>query len=107
MRTVLQAWEVAEIRDAFLGLLRSASTSEQATTMLREFVTEAIVGRLAAVAAARRRGDPASARYRAALVASQVLGLGLTRYVLGLEPLAAARPDDAGRRRSARPWTAT
>ncbi len=92
LRTVLQAWEVHEIRDIFVGLIRSASTSEQATTMLREFVTEAIVGRLSA--AARPGGaDPAEARYRASLVASQVVGLGLTRYVLGLEPLAAADLD--------------
>lgn len=93
VRTVLQAWEMHEIRDIFVGLIRSASTSEQATTMLREFVTEAIVGRLSAVA---RPGDgtgPAGAQYRASLVASQVVGLAVTRYVLGLEPLAAASLD--------------
>jgi AcrR family transcriptional regulator len=94
VRTVLQAWEVHEIRDIFVGLIRSASTSEPATTMLREFVTEAIVGRLSAVARPGGDGtDPAGARYRASLVASQVVGLGLTRYVLGLEPLAAADLD--------------
>ena len=42
--TVLGAWDVAEIRDMFLGLLRSAATSKPALVMLREFVTEAIVG---------------------------------------------------------------
>jgi AcrR family transcriptional regulator len=89
-RTVLQAWEVHEIRDIFLGLIRSASTSAQATTMLREFVTEAIIGRLATVARPDAGGDPAGARYRASLVASQLIGLAVTRYVLGLEPLAAA-----------------
>lgn len=93
MRTVLQAWEVHEIRDVFVGLIRSASTSAQATTMLREFVTEAIVSRLSAVARPGGGADPAGARYRASLVASQVVGLGLTRYVLGLEPLAAADLD--------------
>ena len=81
----------------FLGLLRSAPTSAQALVMLREFVTEAIVGRLSAAARPGHPADPATARYRAALVASQVLGLGLTRYVLGLEPLADAGLDDAGR----------
>ena len=93
VRTVLQAWEVHEIRDIFVGLIRSAGTSEQATTMLREFVTEAIVGRLSAVARPGHGADPAGARYRAALVASQVVGLAVTRYVLGLEPLAAADLD--------------
>jgi AcrR family transcriptional regulator len=138
VRTVLGAWDVNEIRDTFLGLLRSAVTSEQAASMLREFVTETILGRLAEVAgtASARTGNagtgsagtaetetgaagPAPARgaaqprepaeretgkalgpgppeagYRAALVASQVLGLALTRYVLGLEPLATASHDD-------------
>ena len=93
VRTVLHAWEVHEIRDVFLGLIRSASTSAQATTMLREFVTEAIVGRLSTVARPGDAADPAGARYRASLAASQVIGLGLTRYVLGLEPLAAADLD--------------
>jgi AcrR family transcriptional regulator len=87
--TALSAWDVAEIRDTFLGLLRSAATSEQALIMLREFVTEAIVGRLSAAA---KTADPVEARYRAALVASQVVGLGIARQVLGLGPLA-----DAGR----------
>jgi AcrR family transcriptional regulator len=111
-RAVLSAWEVSEIRDTFLGLLRSAMTSEQAATMLREFVADSILGRLAEVAGPRGAGgagDPggaegaergtgakgaAGADYRAALVASQVLGLALTRYVIGLEPLAAASQDD-------------
>ncbi len=93
VRTVLQAWEVHEIRDIFVGLIRSASTSEQATTMLREFVAEAIVSRLSAVARPGDGAGPAGPRYRASLVASQVVGLAVTRYVLGLEPLAAADLD--------------
>jgi AcrR family transcriptional regulator len=94
VRTVLGAWDVSEIRDTFLGLLRSAVTSEQAAVMLREFVTESILGRLAEVAGTAGPGGQAEAEYRAALVASQVIGLALTRYVLGLEPLAAASRDD-------------
>jgi AcrR family transcriptional regulator len=95
LRTVLGVWEVAEIRATFLGLLRSAPTSEQAVVMLREFLAEAILGPLATAA-----GDAASgaagqdAGYRAALVASQVLGLGLTRYVLEVEPLAQVSSED-------------
>ncbi len=90
LRTVLQAWEVAEMRSTFLGLLRSAVTSEQAAGMLREFATEAILGRLAGAVQGGAGGD---AQFRAALVASQVLGLALTRYVLQLEPLARADVD--------------
>jgi len=72
LRTVLGVWEVAEIRATFLGLLRSAPTSEQAAP----------------------EGGGEDAGYRAALVASQVLGLGLTRYVLELPPLAQVSSDD-------------
>lgn len=92
LRTVLGAWDVAETRATFLGLLRSAMTSEQAASMLREFATETILGRIAAAAAP---GPPGSdGQFRAALVASQVLGLALARYVLEIEPIAHARADD-------------
>jgi AcrR family transcriptional regulator len=108
LRTVLGVWEVAEIRATFLGLLRSAPTSEQAVVMLREFLAEAILGPLAMAAgeaASGAAGETASgetasgaagqdAGYRAALVASQVLGLGLTRYVLEVEPLAQVSSED-------------
>ena len=89
--TVLRAWDVADIRTAFLGLLRSAATSEQGVVMLREFVTSTILASLIQVAGL---SDDAEGRYRATLVASQVVGLGFARYVLGLEPLAAASNDD-------------
>ena len=95
LRTVLGVWEVAEMRATFLGLLRSAPTSEQAVIMLREFLAGAILGPLAqAVRRAAPEGGGEDAGYRAALVASQVLGLGLTRYVLELPPLAQVSSDD-------------
>jgi AcrR family transcriptional regulator len=94
LRTVLGVWDVAEMRATFLGLLRSAPTSEQAVVMLREFLAGAILGPLAT--AVRRAAPEAAgdAGYRAALVASQVLGLGMTRYVLELPPLTQVSSDD-------------
>jgi hypothetical protein len=91
--------------------------------MMREFATEAILSRIAgAVQAAAgggaqeagpggqqpgaggpepRAGGPETgpvagpdAQFRAALVASQVLGLALTRYVLELGPLVRADVDE-------------
>jgi AcrR family transcriptional regulator len=94
MRTLLGIWDVAEMRAAFLGMLRSSLTSEQATSMLREFVTSAILSRIAQVAQQTAPGGGEDAEYRAALVASQVLGLALTRYVLELDPLKQASTDD-------------
>jgi AcrR family transcriptional regulator len=89
--TVLRAWDVADIRTAFLGLLRAAATTEQGVVLLREFVTSTILASLTQVAGL---SDDAEGRYRATLVASQVVGLGFARYVLGLEPLATATTED-------------
>jgi AcrR family transcriptional regulator len=88
---MLRIWDVADIRTAFLGLLRSAATTEQGVVMMREFVTSTIITSLTQAAGL---GDDAGGRFRATLVASQVVGLGFTRYVLGLEPLAAASSED-------------
>ena len=62
--------------------------------MLREFVTSTI---LAGLTQAAGLSDDAEGRFRATLVASQVVGLGFTRYVL--------RPGAAGRRRPPRTWS--
>jgi AcrR family transcriptional regulator len=89
--TLLRIWDVADARTAFLGLLRSAATTDQGVVMLREFVTSTI---LVGLAQAAGLSDDAEGRFRATLVASQVVGLGFTRYVLGLEPLAPADTQD-------------
>ena len=113
LRAVLGAWDVAEVRATFLGLLRSAVTSEQAAAMMREFVSDAILSRLAGAASAdvadaspAGAGAGAAGRgaggeqggadpdFRAALIASQVLGLALVRYVLELPPLATADAEE-------------
>jgi hypothetical protein len=92
LRTVLGAWEVADIRAAFLGLLRTAVASDEGAAMLREFATDAILSRISQVA--RAATGSSDGDYRAALVASQVLGLALTRYVLQLPALARASNGD-------------
>src|SRR5215831_4794438 len=92
LQTVLGVWDMPEARATFVGLLRSAVTSEPAAGMLREFATEAILARIAGAAAAGPDGD--DGQFRAALVASQMLGLALARYVLKLDPLVRAGNDD-------------
>jgi AcrR family transcriptional regulator len=114
VRGFLGILEIGEARSAFLGLVRSAVTSEQSAAMLREFVTGTILATLAQVARPAGAGpaqvprpadaDPAqpagegagdrTSRYRASLVATQVVGLGFVRYVLQLEPLASASAED-------------
>jgi AcrR family transcriptional regulator len=70
----------------FLALIRGAVSNEQAAAMLREFVTREILGRLAAAA------SPDAPALRASLAGSQVIGLAMARYVVGVPPLAGADP---------------
>jgi AcrR family transcriptional regulator len=86
-RSALTLWETPGVRESFQGLLRSAVTSEQAAAMLREFLTEAILGPVASLAG---ETDPDGASFRASMVATQMLGLAMTRYVLQLDPVATA-----------------
>jgi AcrR family transcriptional regulator len=84
VRLLLAVWGSPENRQPLLGLLRSAVTNPQAARMLREFVSRALLGR---IAPALGRED---ARLRVALVGSQVIGLAILRYVIRVEPLASA-----------------
>jgi hypothetical protein len=88
VRTILGVWEREETRAQSIAVLRSAVTNERAATMVRGFVTSAILNVIATVA----HGD--EPEYRASLVASQVVGLGIVRYVIGIEPLAGASVED-------------
>jgi AcrR family transcriptional regulator len=89
--TVLAIWEDPAVHGVIIGLLRSAMNSEQAAGLLREFITDAI---LAPVRALARADSPDDAAYRAGAVASQMLGLALTRYVLRIGPVATASIPD-------------
>lgn len=91
VRSVLVLWDVAEVNTALRALLKSALTSDQAATMLREFVTETI---LRAVARAANGRDDRDVALRASLVGSHMIGLALARYVLRIGPVAAAEPDE-------------
>ena len=68
----------------FAGILRSALGHEDAARMMREFVTREVLGRIAEAL------DLPQPQLRAALVASQLVGLALARFVIRLEPIASA-----------------
>jgi AcrR family transcriptional regulator len=92
IRTALGLWESDGLKDTFLGLFRSAATSESAAVMLREFLAESILGTIARVT--QVSGSPAEVQYRVALVASQMIGLAITRLVLKLPAIADASIDE-------------
>jgi AcrR family transcriptional regulator len=94
VRTALTLWESAELKDTLLGLLRSAVTNEQASVMLREFISETILSTMARVAGPGGQAGAAEAEYRAAMVATQMLGLALTRLVFRLPAVVGASVDE-------------
>jgi AcrR family transcriptional regulator len=82
VETFLSIWDHAAGQNPLLALIRSAVADEQAAALLREFITEEVLGPIAA-----RLGSP-DARLRATLVGSQLIGLAVARYIIRVEPLA-------------------
>lgn len=66
------------------ALVRSVASHETAAALMRQMITRILVRRVVASAA------PDQVDFRATLVGSQLIGLGMVRYVLRLEPLASA-----------------
>ncbi len=88
VRTFLGVWDTDDGRTRLRALLRAALTEDHAADALREFLLDAILGPVA------RALDLPDADLRATLAASQLVGMGVARYVIEVEPLASA-PTDA------------
>lgn len=84
----LAVWDSAAGGGAMAALLRSVTAHELAARMLREFVTRVILGPIVDRVAPDRPAE------RGALVASQLIGMAMVRYVLQLEPLASMPRDE-------------
>jgi AcrR family transcriptional regulator len=86
VRTFLDVWDPTGGRP-LATLVRSVASHETAATLMRQFLGRMIVGRVVGPVA------PDRAELRGALLGSQLVGLGMMRYVLRLEPLASADHD--------------
>ena len=88
VRLLLKVWD-GPMRPAGLALVRSAVANEWTAKLLREFlmtqVLRRVVGTLELPTAERE--------VRGGLVASQLIGVVMARYVLQVEPLASASPE--------------
>jgi AcrR family transcriptional regulator len=85
VRLLLRIWD-GPMRPAGLALVRSAVGNEWTAKLLREFLVTQVLRRVVGtldVPAAEREA-------RGSLVASQLIGLVMARYVLRVEPLASA-----------------
>jgi AcrR family transcriptional regulator len=90
VRKFIDTWDSPEGRH-LVGFVRSVASHESAATMMREFFTHAMLGR---IAGALELDEPYR---RASLVASQLFGLALARYVVKLEPVASATAEELSR----------
>jgi AcrR family transcriptional regulator len=88
IRYVLEAFEQPEVRRRGVMLLRTAIGSRLTTPLLAGFLSRELLSRVA------RSLEVDDADLRAALVASQIAGMLIARYVLRLPALAAASVDE-------------
>ncbi|MER6581120.1 TetR family transcriptional regulator [Nonomuraea sp. NPDC001023] len=86
VRMILRVTAEPATREPMIALMRSALTNEQAAAMFREFITNALLFQVA-----DRLGVP-HLRIEAAF--GQMYGVIMGRYVIQLEPLASADPEE-------------
>jgi AcrR family transcriptional regulator len=87
-RLVVETWEREGDRSAIMTLLRAATVEPSAAEMLREFMQNELAPPLF------QRLNPDQPELRAGLATAQIVGLGMARYVLRLEPLASMTSDE-------------
>jgi AcrR family transcriptional regulator len=93
VRTFLAVWDSEDGRQRFQALMRAAVSHEEATRMLREFLTREVFGRvLRAMAVDGER--PADLELRAGLAASQMVGLAMMRYIVEFPAVVDAGHDE-------------
>jgi AcrR family transcriptional regulator len=88
IRFFLSVWDDEQARAPLFAMIRSAVSHDEAAEMLRQFITEALVARVASGL------DVPHANLRPPLVGSQIVGLIFMRYIVKLEPLASLPADD-------------
>jgi AcrR family transcriptional regulator len=89
VRLLLRVWD-GPGRAAGLALVRSAVNNEWTARLLREFLVAQVLRRVVGTLGL----PPAEADARASLVASQLIGVVMARYVLLVEPLASATAEE-------------
>ncbi|MFI2352857.1 TetR family transcriptional regulator [Streptomyces sp. NPDC019443] len=87
-RYFIGVWENPATRAPLLAIIRSALTHEAAAKVLRSFVLRRLLERIAGDL------DVPDPKFRAELAASHMIGIAILRYVIRVEPLASADPEE-------------
>jgi AcrR family transcriptional regulator len=88
LRMFLAVWDSPEMVSPFFAVLRGAMSHERSAAMLREFITAEVLGKVVDAL------DVERPELRAALMGSQLIGLGMARYVVKVPPLPDATHDE-------------
>ncbi|HEY3049798.1 MAG TPA: TetR family transcriptional regulator [Polaromonas sp.] len=92
LRHFLGVWEGPQANNGIAVLLRSAASNDLSADKMREVFATQVLPAMARVSSRATAGE------RASLVASQLLGLALCRYVLKIPPIAEMSIEDLVRR---------
>jgi AcrR family transcriptional regulator len=88
VRLVVRTWDREGDRYAIMTLLRAAAVEPTAAELMRAFIQHDLFPPL------MRRLKPSHPELRANLASSQLMGLGIARYVLRITPLADMSEDE-------------
>jgi AcrR family transcriptional regulator len=86
VRLFLTLWGNPETRAPFLALIRSITSNDQAVGVLRQFLERTMLARLA--------DELGVSQLRMSAAASQMIGMALVRYIVGVEPMASADDEE-------------
>jgi len=88
VRTFLSVWDAPASRVPLMAMLRAALGSEDVAHLFRDAIARMILTPVSGML------DAPDAQLRVSLVASQLIGMAIVRYVLELQPLAGATADE-------------
>lgn len=86
-RFVFGVWENPATRAPLLAIVRSAVNNDAAAAVFRRIIATQVLRRIAG------RLEVPDAELRAELAAAQLVGIAMLRYVIKVEPLASADPE--------------
>jgi AcrR family transcriptional regulator len=88
VRFFLSVWEPPSGISPFVAFLRGAAGHDDSRTMLHEMLDQILFPMLARALGEANGTPPEEARLRVVLCGSQLVGMGMARYVIAVEPVA-------------------
>lgn len=90
VRTFLTVWDDPQYQPTLVGFIRSVFVDDALMALVQGYIATDIFGQVVAAHPHARQLPPRERALRAGLIASQMLGLALGRYVVGLPGLVRA-----------------